>query len=294
MFPFLRAERPGDEMLFQQKAAMGNQNMIKMVALWGIYTAIVSIYTFAKKKFRMVSVLLIICWFISIATLVFLNKRDSTMDRCMRPEPYVAPKEVDRALDIIEQRMNILDTNQGYLSSAFDYRNCLNIQYATSDSELSGNEGGLIVNHSDLNNIQILLNPKYKEYDDLTIATILAHELTHVGQMVYEKKTNTSIECFQSEAEAFTSQIFFTTFLNAEEQRSISARILQDSEENPSFRIMLEVTPLVQTADIACRKLKSSQDPQKLSTCVWDESIITVEQSIRDSGAYDEQCANSE
>lgn len=292
MFPFLQAARPGEEMLFEQQAAMGNQNMFKMVALWGLFTAIVSLFTFAKKRFRLVSVLLIICWMLSIAGYVFLNLKDIAVDRCLRPEPYVAPKEIDRALDLIVQRLDIVNTNQGWLTGAFNYRNCLNIQYATDVSELDDAEGFLLVDSTDLQNIKIFIHPKYKTYDDLTIATILDHELTHVGQMLEEKVTGSPGSCYRKEAEGFVNQLMFLQYLNPEESRSIYTRFAQDSEANPSFKILADVSPFFENAKVACGKLNLSQDPQKGWKCVTEESVITVEEAIRKSGVYDEQCIN--
>jgi uncharacterized membrane protein HdeD (DUF308 family) len=50
MFPFMRV---ANSLLFQQKASIGGENLLRMIALWGIFTAIVTLFAFWKKHFRM-------------------------------------------------------------------------------------------------------------------------------------------------------------------------------------------------------------------------------------------------
>lgn len=70
MIPFLTVANEGST--FQHKVDVGGQNLIRMVLLWGLFTALVSMATFWKKRFRMVSIFLFICWIISVALLVLV------------------------------------------------------------------------------------------------------------------------------------------------------------------------------------------------------------------------------
>lgn len=291
MFPFLRV---ADDLLFQQKASIGGQNMIKMVLLWGLFTTLVSLFTFWKKRFRMVSVFLIACWIISIAFLSLILIKDSSSLSCKRPNPYSSEKEFTRALDLIAQRLDIEKNYGTYWGNAFNYRNCIEVQYSQDIKEL-GAEGLFIAEDPSLQDIKILMNPSYKSFDDLSIATVLIHELTHVGQYVNEKVNKTKSDCFGSEAEAFTSQAIFLSQLNKEEVRSIYARIRDNVQANPAFNILLGIEQKQAEAFKACDRLKTENNltQTQFNECVWTGTKNKLEVEIKADPFYQEQCAHN-
>ena len=224
MLPFMTV---ADELLFSQKVAIGGQNMIRMVVLWGIFTLIISLITFWRKHFRMVSVLLFVCWLISIVFLVTSNMYKANDYECKRSTPYKIPNEFNRSLDLISQRMGIDSTAQGSTwQSVFNYRNCLDIEYSNNDDK--NTEAYFLKptlnNAKNLQDLKIMVNPSYKQFDDLTLAFLLSHEIIHAGQFVNEVTFKTKLGCYESEANAFTAQQSFLTLLNQEEQRSIFTR----------------------------------------------------------------------
>ncbi len=291
MFPFLRV---ADDLLFQQKASIGGQNMIKMVLLWGLFTTLVSLFTFWKKRFRMVSVFLIVCWIISIAFLSLILIKDSTSLSCKRSTPYSSEKEFGRALDLIAQRLDIEKNYGTYWGNAFNYRNCIDVQYSQETKEL-GAEGLFIAEDPSLQDIKILMNPSYKSFDDLSIATVLIHELTHVGQYVNEKVNKTKSDCFVSEAEAFTSQAIFLSQLNKEEVRSVYARIRENVQANPAFNILLGIEQKQAEAYKACDRLKTENNltQTQFNECVWTGTKNKLEVEIKADPFYQEQCAHN-
>lgn len=291
MIPFLRV---ADNLLFQQKAAIGSQNIIKMIVLWGLFTLIVSLFTFWKKRFRMVSVLLIICWFISIVFGGFLLMKDQSSLACKRATPYVLDSEFNRVLDLIAQRLDIEKNYGTYWGNAFNYRNCIDVQYSDKSKEL-GAEGLFFAEDPSLQDLKILISPDYKTYDDLTISTILIHELTHVGQYINETVNKTKSDCFGSEAEAFTSQAIFLSQLNKEEVRSIYSRIRENVNANPAFSILLGIEQTQGEAYNACLTLKKANNltDQQFNECVWTGTKNKLEVEIKADKFYQEQCAHN-
>ena len=292
MLPFLRV---ADGLLYQQKSTIGGENVIRMIALWGIFTAIITLFTFWKKRFRMVSVLLVICWIISLALGGLLLYKDQSSLDCKRSTPFALDNEFNRALDLIAQRLDIENNYGTYWGNAFNYRNCLNIQYSEESKKL-GAEGLFFSEDPKLQELKILMSPDYKVYDDLTISTILIHELTHVGQYINEKVNKVDSNCFGGEAEAFTSQAIFLSSLNKEESRSIYSRIRENVNANPAFTILLSIEQKQIEAYNACSRLKNENNltDQQFNECVWTGTKNKLEIEVKADKYYQEQCAHNE
>ncbi len=295
MIPFMRV---ADGLLYEQRAAIGGDNMMRAVALWGIYTAIVATLTFWKKKFRMVSVLLIVCWIISIAGYILLIQIDKPNKRCERSTPYAVEKEFDRALDLISQRLDV-ENNRGYGNTqAFDWRNCIEVTYSDLNTQV-GSEGLFLAEDPSLQRLKIFINPSYKSFDDLTISTVLMHELTHVGQYVNatiaNKSDHSEESCYIDEAQAFTGQAAYLSQLNQEEVRSIVTRINQNAKANPAFEILADVDQVRSDAHMACDKLRvaNSLTDTQFNECVWTGTQNKILAIVKGTPLYQEQCKHN-
>lgn len=280
-------------LLDSQQAAVGIQNAWRIVFLWGLFTALFSIVSYMKKRYRMVTIFLILFWVLGTGLVLLISFLDITKStiRCNRSQAYEIPREFTRALDLIAQRLDIENIYNPNYGEAFNFRNCLNIQYSDDASEYDF-EGAFLTNSED-DNLQILLSPSYKSYDDLSIATILIHELTHVGhELNWRQGTHDKLSCFKEEAEAFTMQSLFLNQLNDEELRSIYARISEDAERNPALSILLGVQEKTNNAIIVCSYLREDESlpEQEFNQCIWDETSKLLEEEIRKSDVYKEQC----
>jgi hypothetical protein len=297
MFPFLTV---ADGLLYQQRAVIGSQNMIKMVALWGIFTLIVSLFAFWKKHFRMVSILLVGCWVFSIAFLVFLNVNDKNSLRCNRVTPFEMPSEFNRALDLVVQRMGVDQekANGTILQSAFNYRNCLDIQYSdTNNGEVEAYfEYPVDDNSKNLQDLKIKVNPSYKNFDDLTLATLLTHEIIHAGEYINEVRSEdkSSLDCFTKEAKSFVTQHAFLMSLNAEEQRSINARLRENASKNPTLQILLLTSQRGNESSKACSDLQKRNNltTEQTNKCSWEGLESKLLQDIKENSYYQKQCGN--
>lgn len=289
MFPFMRI---ANGLLYEQRAAIGAENMFRVVVLWAIFTSLFSFITFWKKRFRMTSIFLIVCWVLGTAFYLLIHFGGDN-DRCNRSYPYEMPGEFNRALDLIAQRMDI-ENNYGNIQGyAFLFRNCLNIQYADM---LSEEEGLFLVSDSEPQNLKILVKDEYRSYDDLTIATLLMHELTHAGQYLWEHVYNENGEevrsCVDQEAQAFVSQQILMGYFNEEERRSIFARIAQDVDSNPAFPILLQLDEITGESYNACLNIKDQNNltDEQFNQCVWTGAENNIKAVIEEDSYYKNQC----
>lgn len=292
MIPFLR---DATGLLYEQRAAIGGGNMVKAIVLWAIFTTIVSMYAFWKKHLRMVSILLIICWLISILSYLVLSMFESNNYRCDRPNSYSMPSEFNRSLDLISQRMGVDNTGTNTIwQTIYNYRNCLDIQYSESDDKNveAYFEYPNEKNQANLQDLKIFVNPSYRNFDDLTLSTLLSHELIHAGQYINEVVNKTPLGCFESEANAFTAQHVFVVSLNQEEQRSIYTRLQDNPNKNPTIATFLLTGQRGTESAKACMELqkKNNLTEEQMNKCSWEGLENKLLLDVKENSYYQEQC----
>jgi len=148
---------------------------------------------------------------------------------CLRQEGYHIPEEFSRAFSLIMQRLeesHFVAWNE-FGRSVQEIYNCLNIQYARSESEI-GNAEGVFYFMPDQSpkELNILVSPRYRVKDDLITATLLIHEISHVLDYLSALQKDLEVPCFETEANAFNNQNAFLLQLNDEERRSLESRFL--------------------------------------------------------------------
>lgn len=293
MIPFLQT---ADGLYDTQQAAIGDQNLLRMVALWGLFTALFSTISFVKKRFRMTAILLIVCWSLSILLYGLLVLRDTYEEAvsCNRSQPYIIDAEFERSLNHIAQRLNITDSLESYLALAFQNKNCINIQYDDTSLTVGTAEGVFIENDPTIQNLMILLSPKYKSLDDLSLSLVLVHELSHVGQYIDSVNAKKEIDCFENEAEAFVMQAIYYSQLNDEERRSIYARLQDNIDLNPAFPIILLFDKYGYDVYDSCSALRETNllTEVQFNDCYWQGLRNKLLQDIKVTDYYKSQCSN--
>lgn len=144
---------------------------------------------------------------------------------CERIEKYTIPQEFDRALSLIVQRLKQSnDAVSNKNAERFNaIRNCLDIQYAPSDEDISGAEGVFSFSENSTNDrLQIFVSPRYEVKDDLLTAILLSHEIAHA--FIFATGSSNTISCYENEALAFQTEMRFLGTLNDEEVASITYR----------------------------------------------------------------------
>jgi|GEM_PF-2247207 len=292
MIPFLQT---ADGLYDTQQAAIGDQNLLRMVALWGLFTALFSTISFVKKRFRMTSILLIVCWLLSIllyGLLVLRNIYEEAVS-CNRPQSYAIDAEFERSLNHIAQRLNITDSLDSYLALAFQNRNCIDIQYDDTSLIVGTAEGVFIENDPTIQNLKVLLSPKYKSLDDLSLSLVLVHELSHVGQYIDSINNKKEIDCFENEGEAFITQALYFSQLNDEERRSIYARLRDNLDLNSSFPIVLLFEEYNNEVYQSCSLIRNSNllTDTQFNECYWEGFRNKILNDIKSSSYYIDQCS---
>jgi hypothetical protein len=151
---------------------------------------------------------------------------------CSRQEPYTVPPEFERGFSLIIQRLGQSpDPIANKNTKRFDgIKNCLDIQYANSDDEMSGAEGLFMFSpDSSPERLQIFVSPRYQAKDDLLTAILLSHEVSHA--LIFAMGNNNLISCYKNESIAFREQARFMSTLNLEEVASITYRYNNRSSE---------------------------------------------------------------
>lgn len=290
MLPFM-TDATG--LLNEQRAAIGDQNIVRVVMLWWLFVALTSIVAFTKRRFRLTAIILIILGVFGSGLFLVLKMYDRNDYRCNKATEYAMPSEFSRSLDLLSQRLGIDQYATGTVyQSAFNFRNCINIRYSNTAGEIAGAEGMFFLSDPTLQNLEIVVDPKYKDYDDLTIATLLMHEITHAGQYINDIINNTEKECYDAEAEAFTSQVYFLNLLNKEEYRSVNTRVIDDIEANPQFEILAGISSVQTVVYDSCIELKTKgiMTDEQFNSCYWDGTKNVIKDFIISDGIYKDQC----
>lgn len=284
-----------NDLLFAQQAILEKENFLKEVVLLGVFVLIILLFTLLKKHFRMVGLFLVIYWFANFSLFTMRGMYGANSYSCKRTDPYSLPKEFNRSLDLIAQRMDVDNTANGTIwQSAFNFRNCLNIQYLENDD--SGAEAYFFhpteKNLESLQNLKIMVNPSYKNFDDLTLAALLSHEIVHVGDYINEVIIKTNFSCYEQEARAFAAQHAFIISLNEEEQRSIYSRLKDNVDENPTFKITLLTAQRAEESVANCVELQKHNNltDEQTNKCVWDELESKLLRDVQENPYYQQQC----
>jgi hypothetical protein len=144
---------------------------------------------------------------------------------CTRTSPYDNPPEFDRALSLITQRFQQTNTPLGIESAKEieSIKNCLDIQYASSDNEMNGAEGLFsFSSKSTKDRLKILVSPRYEIKDDILTAILVSHEIKHAWLFATDRFK--ILTCYDNEVNAFKFELAFIVSLNKEESSSLIYR----------------------------------------------------------------------
>ncbi|OGC80321.1 hypothetical protein A3K01_03910 [candidate division WWE3 bacterium RIFOXYD1_FULL_43_17] len=175
--------------------------------------------------------------------------QEKTTDKldCKRTSRWDNAPQYDRSLSLIEQRIN-KNQDGRFANNAmhqFNYFpaqlvNCIKIVPQPA-KQLEGAEAYFTINSDEIreNYFPIIVDSAYVESDDIVIAFLLTHELTHVQQYIDSTNGNKSISCIDSEVEAFNAMYrFFVSVLNDEENAIVRIRFQNalDNYNDPKYR----------------------------------------------------------
>lgn len=208
------------------------------------------------------------------------NKWYATLEElsCIRDESYDKPPELDRAISLVFQRFSESSELESAELESNNFSNCVDVSYANLDSE------GVFLFDKRISSPERLLikvDYSYRNYDDLLIASLLAHEMMHARQFLNYLHTGTSKACIDQEVEAFIAQVKFMSFLNPEERSSLINRFYYNYEKNPALRGVEQLTYVVANAGRDCNK----QEP-----CWANKVTASIREMVMNNPGYQDQC----
>lgn len=206
---------------------------------------------------------------------------------CTRTEMYSMPPEFQRVLSLILQRQK--QNNHYYAGKLEKMMNCVEIRYADLQSE--GAEGVFYLDKtiSSPEKLVIEVDNNYSFTDDITTAMLLSHELTHARQYLETLSGEKDWGCVDSEVEAYYEQTIFANNLNAEESKSVIAR-LEKGSQNPQLLQYEDLLDKSWNAIIACGAENGSTKTQEDIACWQTNFVGEIRSMIIESPFYQKQC----
>lgn len=150
---------------------------------------------------------------------------------CPRNNPYAMNPEFERAVSLLIQRIDenpeapyVTQEDRNIMKIMLNIKNCLNIHFENIEDK--NTEGYFVFDpNSTIDNLNIFVDNRYKNYDDALTALLLSHEITHAAQLVDFKLNNSNLSCIDKEVNAVKIELQFIRFFNDEEKRSLSERV---------------------------------------------------------------------
>lgn len=281
-----------------------------------------------KKAILLIGVILAIFYLI----LFFKNNRNAPITEkkinvitdknnyigCTRTSRLDNLPQYDRALSLIQQRLIVnqerFKYNKRSLFTSFvpNLTNCIKVVEEQS-TESNPFEGYFTFNGKDIksNYFPIIVNSKYVQSDDILIALLLTHEMTHVQQYIDSVNNIKTLSCIDKEVNAFlATRMFYISGLNEEEMNAVSLRIYEAVDNNDTSLsyslnrpfdgqlLMLEaIQNLYSSPLLSCEPVKnpSANDTswKKFGSyleCVDSEVPILLKEIIEKDKFYKKEC----
>lgn len=230
-----------------------------------------------------------------------LEDNNVKQELCTRTKAFPLDPQFNNSLDLIAQRSKnaeALEAKNIPTSSkipryfpVLDYRNCIDIFYSDRIPDLKNTSAWFDSESSTPNHLIIKVNPVYQnqKIDNLVMAMLLAHELTHV-QQYFDIRSGVKMTCLQQETDAFLWQIRFLAILNRDEQPK-----LMNLVKTKYYYILGTFYDLWIQEDKAttqCNEMYQgkSVDQNTLNVCFWDKMETVAEKYIETIPGYQEHC----
>lgn len=209
---------------------------------------------------------------------------------CNRTNPYTVPPEFERATSLIMERY--IQHGEPNANEYQQMLNCIDIQFSDIHRAEKDTEGYFTFDtaNSSLDKQVIYVDASFIDYDDLTTAFLLSHELTHARQFVDKILYHKTLSCVDQEVEAFKQQVVFYSYLNPEEQRSLSARATQGDKNNPELSQLQYLNNMSWNASVAVNGGQNrafSQEEEQQYSALFEAKIRKMVVSIP---SYQKEC----
>lgn len=208
---------------------------------------------------------------------------------CERKIPYKMEPEFERALSLLNQRSKSISLH-GYDTIL----NCIDIQYGDLQ-EIEAEGVFLFDNNSTKDDLKIIVDKRYKSYDDILTMLLLSHEIVHASQFLHKS----TLDCYEKEIQAFTIQIQTFPLLNSEEIESVYYRVNNNPEKNSAYLGLHYLFTINTNANKICGGPMSQVDVDsmkysKFNDCFFGNRDKMISEMVRNSSGYQKQCADNQ
>lgn len=233
-----------------------------------------------------------------LAFVYFISPKVTNKTLCPRTGYYNMPEEFKRSLSLIMQRMKTDENEVSPKNQEDGFKKsgkvgyCLDIQYADLSSFSA--EGIFFMDeNSKPDRLKIYVDQNYKQNDDLLIALLLEHEVTHALQYYddllgennfpFPNKQNTpENNCYDKEIEAFLMQYVLFTSFKDEEIKSLIYRLQQSPYSNDSYANLIKIVQFTEDAYLKCGSYQSD--------CSVKAMLGKITDYVKSSPFYQKQC----
>lgn len=238
----------------------------------------------SHKKFMVV---LLILSLLFVGLLSYYSKLAKDRKICTRNESYIQNTKFEKVLNFVYNRIDADSSSfdNQYVKLTRNYKNCLNIKYL--DYTESKEKLGLFILNKDsnLSNLQIYINPAYKDKSDIFTALILTHELTHVGQYIESVTTSKKKQCFDQEVDAFKNMLAIFAAYSIEDKASIINDIAFSVIPDETASTLKKILGYSTEAWNLCKLMKTYN-----KKCFNTLYTNWIRDTVKESTKYQRQC----
>jgi len=199
-----------------------------------------------------------------------------------------------KAINLIENRLDSAGHETDFIK---DIIGCVDIRYSDLNKKNSGNkiEGKFETPHNDndfsIENpeehvVRISVDKSYERKDDLTLAFVLIHELTHAKQYFEFYKNSTLKDCMEREAEAFGAEINLFSSLNKKEQKTMLDKI-QNADSSDAT-----LNSLKRLLNVSVNSITSCNENKDFIKCFETSNQKSIKKILNLNENYIAQCSD--
>jgi len=224
--------------------------------------------------------------------LAYLEKSDKPVEPknsyCRKnPNKKINP-EFSRAINLSKERLSNFGTDVSFLD---DLVSCVDIQYSNLNFKVSNDkiegkfEAPLKEPEKDL--VKISIDQSYAQNEDLLLAFVLIHELTHAKQYFDFQNTWELKSCLDREAESFNMEINLFLALNPQEQKSLLTRIKNNQSGDTTLKSLERLIQISAKSIETCPNMAD----EEMIKCFERNNLATIKSALLLNKNYVVQCS---
>ena len=225
--------------------------------------------------------------------LAFLKKAQTSQTKssfCKKPNKKINPK-FNRSINLIKQRLEAAGHNSNFINNL---DGCIDIQYSDLNYKIVGDkiEGKFkttpanSINNFDEDIVKISIDNSYQDKDELLLAFVLIHELTHAKQYFNFKKDWILKNCLNREAESFNMEITLFSALNSDEQKFLLAEIRNAKNSDSNLNSLKKLLDISLKSLTSCQKMND----EEMLKCFERNNLKSIKALLLLNKQYIAQC----